>query len=185
MAGTRKEWKNALEAAGEERRKSAAELARVCAQTERACEELRLRRCGDAVADNNNGTGGYFNLQGKEDAELDALLGSLQQGLRAVHRAKETQMRSQTERLRCVICRDAAKQVLLYPCMHLCMCKECAEQNRRVTGAPAVGDVARSPTSSASSSGGDGCGVAGGTLVMLGKCPICRVGIVRQSNVYM
>ena len=83
--GTRKEWKNALEAAGEDQRKSATELNLVRMQIEVAREELRLRRCGEPDSESNSGVGGLFNLHGKEDDELDALIKSLQQGLHAVH----------------------------------------------------------------------------------------------------
>lgn len=65
------------------------------------------------------------NLTQKSLAELVALEEEVKLALDHIVTAKEMAMIRKEEERVCVICKESPKCVLLMPCRHLCVCKEC------------------------------------------------------------
>jgi len=115
-----------------------ARLAMDLMASESKCVKLRkekedLQKQFLALQTETNELSGKSSLEGKSMRELERIENRLRDALRHVVREKERveerRLAEEEQKRACVVCREEAKCVLLMPCRHLCVCKECSRRN--------------------------------------------------------
>jgi hypothetical protein len=73
------------------------------------------------------------SLAGKSLRDLEQIEETLKSSISLVVLEKEKvvqdRLSTEDERRMCVVCQEEIKSVLLMPCRHLCLCKECSRRN--------------------------------------------------------
>ena len=101
----------------------ASNMEHALAVLERKNSRLQTER-DDAIRETDELLNGV-NLSNKSMEELTEMETRLRSAMESIAHQKEAQ---QEEKNFCVVCQAATKTVLLMPCRHLCVCKECSER---------------------------------------------------------